>query len=137
MRFDTAYLVSCRDVTTEEYAEANPHQRLVEARFHITALVADGESSAHMQYVYRLASPTGNVQIVDYDPHTQQSTAVAGNVSIEKKKETSKSLGISVSGSFESILRGHCRIGSRIERRVPDTLRAEAADGSGAGGRDG
>jgi hypothetical protein len=105
-RFDTCSLISCRDVTTDEFAATNPHERLVEARFQVTAIVDEGDPPRDMQYTYRFLSPTGRLRVVDYRPRTRQSSAVAGNVSIEKKKESTKTLGVSLSGSFEHLVRG-------------------------------
>lgn len=105
-RFDTAYHVQCRDVTTEEFAALNPRDRLIEARFQITALASDDVPSSRLQYTYQLMSPSGSMQIVDYGPRTTQATSVAGPVSVESKRETSQSLGISVSGSFEKLVHG-------------------------------
>ena len=106
VRFDAPFLVSCRDVTTAEFAASSPHQRLVEARFDITALPADDESPQGLQYLYRFVSPTGSVQIVDYEPRTSQATQWAGNVSIEQHKETGKSLGVSLSGGHQPLAQG-------------------------------
>jgi len=106
VRFDTVSLVSCRDVTPDDFAAGNPHQRLVEGRFRVSALVNEADLPEGTQYVYRIVNPTGRLQIVDYRPKTRQSSAVVGNVSVEKKKESSKSLGVSLSGSFENLVRG-------------------------------
>ncbi len=123
IRFDTAYLVSCRDVTTPEFKAVNSHERLVEGRFRITAMVEDGKLPEGMQYAYQILNPTQRVRIVDYQPQTQQATAVAGNVSVEKKKESNKSLGLSVSGSFESIAQGTA--GSDIGTKDTSQIRYE------------
>ncbi len=106
VRFDTTDVVSCRDVTTDEFAAANSHERLIEARFRVSALVDDGRLPADTHYVYRFLSPAGRLRVVDYQPKTEQTSKVVGNVSVERKKESSKSLGLSVSGSFETLLRG-------------------------------
>ncbi len=123
IRFDTADLVSCRDVTTPEFKAANTQERLVEGHFRITAMVEEGEMREGMQYAYQILNPTGRVRIVDYQPQTQQATAVAGNVSIERKKESNKSLGLSVNGSFESI--AHGTAGSDIGTKDTSQIRYE------------
>jgi hypothetical protein len=106
VRFDAPFLVSCRDVTTDAFAASSPHQRLVEARFDITALPADDQSPQGLQYLYHFVSPTGTVQIVDYQPRTSQATQWAGNVSIERQQETGKSLGVSLSGGAQPLAQG-------------------------------
>jgi hypothetical protein len=106
VRFDTMYLVSCRDITAGAAGMSDPQQRLVEARFQVTALPAEGEPAADMQYVYQFLSPTGNLQIVDFQPRTTQTTAIAGTVAIEQSKEGNKSLDASVSGGFHPFVQG-------------------------------
>ena len=123
VRFDTAYLVSCRDVTTDEFTASNPRERLIEGRFRVTAIVDDGQLPGDMQFVYRFLSPAGRLRVVDYQPKTRQATAVAGNVIVETKKESSKSLGVSVSGSFESLMRGTA--GSDIGSKKAASIRCE------------
>lgn len=106
VRFDTADLIGCRDVTTEEFATANPHERLVEAQLRVTATRSDGISNKDAEYLYRFSSPAGRLRVVDYRPRTRQATLLAGNVTVEKKRETNKSLGLNVTGSFENLVRG-------------------------------
>jgi hypothetical protein len=105
VRFDVPFVVSCRDVTTDAFAATNPHQRLVEARFEITALPA-AESLHDLQYVYRFVSPTGAVQIDDYTPRTSHTSPLAGNVSVERQHETSTSLGASLAGGLQPFVQG-------------------------------
>ena len=105
-RFDAASVIPCREVTGDEFSAANPNERLVEARFQITALPDDDDPVERMQYTYRLINPSGSMRIVDYVPRTSQSTSLAGPVSVETKRETNQSLGVSVSGGFESWVRG-------------------------------
>ncbi len=106
VRFDTMYLVSCRDITPDAAGMSDPQQRLVEARFQVTALPAEGEPAADMQYVYQFLSPTGNLQIVDFQPRTAQTTSIAGTVAIEHSQEGNKSLDASVSGGFLPFVQG-------------------------------
>ncbi|MHB0955231.1 MAG: hypothetical protein ACYC0X_02525 [Pirellulaceae bacterium] len=106
VRFDTMDLVACRDVAADSPALAEPQQRLIEARFQVTALPGRGELASDMQYVYEFLSPAGNLQIVDHQPRTTQSTSLAGPVAIEQTKEANKSLGASLSGGFQPFAQG-------------------------------
>ena len=121
-QFDTASLISCRDVTTEQFSAANPLERLVEAKFQVTAIVQRRDTEG-MQYVYQFLSPTGLLRVVDYQPKTEQASSVAGNVAVEKKQESNKSLGLSVSGSFESLLHGTA--GSDLSSKNGSNIRYE------------
>lgn len=106
VRFDAPLLVSCRDVTTDEFASANPHHRLVEARFEISALRGGTLDSDTLQYEYRFVNPTGTLQVVDYEPRTVQATPLAGNVNVEQTAESSKSLAANVSGGYQPFGQG-------------------------------
>lgn len=106
IQFDTAPTVACRDVTPKDFVKTTPHQRLMEVRIRVSALVANTERASQWQALYQLISPAASLQIMDYDPKTELATDVAGNISIDKKDETTKSLGVSVSGSFNHLLSG-------------------------------
>ncbi len=103
VRFDVGYMVGCRDVTPAEFREMNPDERLVEAKFQVSSLVQDGAEGDLIQYIYRIESPDRSVQIVDFLPKTTLASDLAGNVGIEKKQENSKSLGLSLAGSYDHL----------------------------------
>ncbi|HPM83158.1 MAG TPA: hypothetical protein PLF81_20795, partial [Candidatus Anammoximicrobium sp.] len=88
--FDVMPTVGCRDVTTAEFAEANPDERLIEAHVEVSSLIRQGNEGDLLQYFYRFDSPRRTMRIVDYTPKTTLASDVAGNVTIEKKKETTK-----------------------------------------------
>ncbi|MHB8973661.1 MAG: hypothetical protein ACYC3X_25970 [Pirellulaceae bacterium] len=123
VRFDTMNPVSCRDVTTPADTADDPQQRLVAARFQVTALPADDERNANMQYVYHFLSPTGNVQIVDYEPRTTQVTSLAGNVVVEQTKEANQSLDVSLSGGFQPFAQGTA--GADADQKTSSHIRYE------------
>jgi hypothetical protein len=96
--FDVTPVVACRDVTPEEFAAANPDERLVEARLQVSSLIHSGDEDDLLQYFYRFVSPAQSLRFADYTPKTTLASDVAGNVSIEKKKETTKGIGMTLSG---------------------------------------
>ncbi len=106
VQFDTGYTVPCRDVTPEDQVSARSGERWVEALFRVSAPVAEGSLPDASQYMYQFVSPTGSMRIVDYEPKTELTTDVVGNVGIDRKKESSKSLGISLSGSLDQLVKG-------------------------------
>jgi hypothetical protein len=106
LRFDAVDLVSCRDVTTAEFAAAHPQERLVEGRFRVSALRTETTWPEGMQCMYQFLSPAGQLRIVDYHPKSEQATALAGNVAVEEKQERSSSLGLSVTGDFQRLVQG-------------------------------
>jgi hypothetical protein len=96
--FDSAPVVACQDVTVEEFAAANPDEKLVEARIQVSSLIRSGREGDLLQYFYRVESPQQTVRIVDYAPKTTLASDMAGNVSIEKKEEQTRGMGVSLSG---------------------------------------
>ncbi len=99
--FDVMPTVGCRDVTTAEFAEANPDERLIEAHVEVSSLIRQGNEGDLLQYFYRFDSPRRTMRIVDYTPKTTLASDVAGNVTIEKKKETTKGIGMTVTAPLE------------------------------------
>ncbi|MEQ8789907.1 MAG: hypothetical protein RIC55_26670 [Pirellulaceae bacterium] len=100
VQFDAAYVVACRDVTTEEFARANPYDRLVEARIDISALLRHGSEDDLAEYYYRLTSPQRSIQVRDYLPKTTLAGDIEGAISIEEKNENSAGLGITLAGVY-------------------------------------
>jgi len=94
--FDVPPSVGCRDVTTAEFAEANPDERLIEVLVEISSLIRQGKEGDLLQCFYRFDSPRPAMRIVDYTPKTTLASDVAGNLTIEKRQETSRGLGMSV-----------------------------------------
>ena len=98
--FDVTPSVGCRDVTTAEFAEANPDEKLIEVLIEVSSLIRQGKESDLLQCLYRFDSPRRTMRVVDYTPKTTLASDVAGNVTIEKKQETSKGLGVTVTAPF-------------------------------------
>lgn len=111
VHFDAAYAVPCRDVTPPDFAQLNPHERLVEARVSISSLIKSGSEDDLAEFFYRMVSPQRTLEIVDYLPKTTLATDIAGNISIEDKRERSASLGVSVSAGFPHALNAGANTG--------------------------
>lgn len=99
--FDVTPSVGCRDVTTAEFTEANPDERLVEAQIEVSSLIREGNEGDLLQYFYRFDSPRQTLRIVDYAPKTTLASDLAGNVVIEKKQESTRGLGGTVAAPLE------------------------------------
>jgi hypothetical protein len=111
VRFDTDAVVGCSDVTSPEFAHANPGEKLIEARFLISSLIGAGESDEQLQQLYTIESRQRTLQVEDYQPKTTLAADVVGNVFVEKKDETSKSLGLNLGASYEKIVTGNVTAG--------------------------
>lgn len=99
--FDVMPSVGCRDVTTAEFAEANPDEKLIEVVIEISSLIRQGKEGELLQFFYRFDSPRRTMRIVDYTPKTTLASDLAGNVTIEKKQETTKGIGLAVTAPLE------------------------------------
>jgi len=105
VQFDTGPTASCRVATPKKNAVTDPQHRLVQATLHVSALVSQPLEQRKLEYLYEIVNPTGSIQITDYNPKTELGSDVAGNIGVEKKKESTKSLGMNVSGTFEHFVR--------------------------------
>jgi hypothetical protein len=99
--FDLTPSVACRDVTTAEFAEANPDERLVEAQIEVSSLIRRGKEDALLEYFYRFDSPRRTLRIMDYWPKTTLTSDMAGNVTVENKQEATKGLGMTVAAPLD------------------------------------
>lgn len=99
--FDVAPVVACQDITPSEFAEANPDEKLVRASFKVSSLIGRGEEHDLIQFFYRVESPEQTIRIVDYSPKTTLASDIAGNISIEKKKDTTNHIGMALAGPLD------------------------------------
>jgi hypothetical protein len=120
VRFDVVRLVACQDVTTEAFAAANPDERLLQARLEVSSLITQGDESNLLQYFYQVTSPQRRLQIADYQPRTTAASDYAGDISIEKRKEKNRSLGLSVSSAWDYMVgaSGHGEMGTKDSSSV-------------------
>ncbi len=99
--FDMNPAVACHDVTSPEFAAANPDERMVEARFEVSPLIRQGSEDDLLQFLYRLESQQTSVSVADYSPKTTLASDQAGNVVIEKKTETNNHAGLALTAPLE------------------------------------
>jgi hypothetical protein len=120
VRFDTARVVACRDVSTEEFLAANPGERLLEARLEVSSLIVHGREENLLQYYYQLTSPNRSLLVADYHPRTTAASEYVGNIGIEKRAESSKSAGIAVTGAWDFLIKatGSGDLGSKDSSSV-------------------
>ena len=103
VHFDATYTIACNDVTPEDFAQSNPDERLIEARFQVSSLIRLGDENDLIQYFYRIENHCGSASVVDYVPKTTLSTPLAGNVGVEKKDELDLTFGATVATPFKEV----------------------------------
>jgi hypothetical protein len=98
--FDVVSLVECRDVTPPEFAQIHRHEKLIEARLQISALVVGTDQDELTELFYRIDSPERTMRVADYLPRTTLANSYASNVGIEEKSEQSTALGVNAAGGY-------------------------------------
>jgi hypothetical protein len=101
--FDVSYSVACRDVTPRDRAEAQPNQRLIEARFEVSALVRRGKESDVRQLMYEVSSPKQRLRVVDFSPKTQLESEFTDPIQVVDSGEDSTSLDASLSARLSPL----------------------------------
>ncbi len=107
VQFDASRIVACRDVTTEEFAEGNADEKLVQAHLQVSVLVFQGQAEAVTECLYRFETaadarhPASAAQVVDYLPKNTMDSILAGNIRVQRNDETSKQLDVNLGGSID------------------------------------
>ncbi len=105
VQFDTAPLITCRDVTTAQFAAENPDERLLEAKLEISTLLGEVRDDDLLEYFFRVSSPGQKLLVADYQPKTTLASDYAGNISVEERNEKTKSAGVTVSGVLNHLVK--------------------------------
>lgn len=100
--FDLPPMASSRDVTPEEFAATNPHERWIEVRFPLSIFLVGNETElTEIQAELHLEAP--HAQIVDYSPKTALTDRYAGAVEVQQIAESSRGAGLTVSGAEANV----------------------------------
>jgi hypothetical protein len=97
--FDVATLIECQEVSSPEFRELHPREKLVEAHLQISTLI-QGDPKELTELFYRVDSAEHTFRIADYLPRTTLSSDYAGNVGVEEKDEQASNLGFNVAGAY-------------------------------------
>ena len=115
VEFDVPLVITCADVTTDEYSAQHPQHRLLEATFEISSLISRGTEADLVECIYRFVSPGTSVRVTDYRPRTTLASDYASGISIEKKDEKTKSAGVVLNGAWDHLIQAssNSSIGSK------------------------
>lgn len=105
--FDVAPSVACRDVTPPSFLQLNPDERLVEARFQISALMREGKEDDLIEFFYVVDSPERTMQVEDYLPKTTLGTDVVGSLGIDRRNDDTLTKGIKLDGDVSDYLKAN------------------------------
>lgn len=99
--FDVGYLVACRDVSPPEFAHSHPGEKLVEARFQISAFFHQGSDNDLVEFIYEIESPLRTLYVVDFEPKTEMISSIVGPMNIERVQESNRNLGLGIAGKYD------------------------------------
>ena len=111
VHFDLVPLVAVHDVTTWDFAIANPQERMWEARVTLSSLLRKGQAADLVEYQLTFSSPERNLEFVDYSPRTTLATDVAGTIHQENTENTKQSAGLNVTGKYQTLLTATANLG--------------------------
>lgn len=97
--FDPNRMVACREVTPEEFALSNPTEKIVEARFQVSVLIAAGKETAVDELLIVISSPNQRFRVLDFSPRTELATDITGEIATDETRESSAALQGSLGGN--------------------------------------
>lgn len=104
---DIGTTVECHDVTPPEFAKAHPREKIVEAKFHVSALLTSGRPSDLEELHLILESREGRMRVMDFLPRTELASEVAGDIDVsatnDRNQVLSASLGTVVASQVGSV----------------------------------
>lgn len=105
VRFDAPATVECVDVTTAEFAELNPFEKLIRLDFYVAAEIDARQRQNIVELSFRVAGMTSRNGVVDFYPRNALETGIDGVIEVEKRNEKNSSIGLEAAISHESNLK--------------------------------
>ena len=96
--FDAPLSIACREVTTDEFADAHPEEKMIEATVHVSMLVTAGLADDVDHLFVAISSPPRRLRTVDFLPKTELAAELVGPVSVIEVAKRDKSLKASLGG---------------------------------------
>ena len=104
--FDLPSSIECRDVTTKEFAIANPNLRQIEAKIGISARQTEGAIAAIVQFDYEIRVGS-TIKVVDYQPKTLLESSIAlDQIEITAAAEDSQANGVDAHVNYKPLIFG-------------------------------
>lgn len=118
VQFDVNNVVACRDVTPPDFARLNPAERLIEARFQVSALLTRGAEQDLRECSYQVVSSRRTMRVVDYAPKTTLVSDVAGPIAVEEWSERNEqvNLGLTTPGPLPINVSGYAESSARSQQ---------------------
>ena len=139
--FDVSPLVACQEISSTEFVNQHPYERLFEAQLN-ASLWINGPADQVVECQFQFHAPERRIRVDDYLPRTTMSSDVVGNIDVQRSADDSKNLQLSVGGRFQSAVSGDFNAGGhqnqsasyRFEQLPPkQTLSASGTVARGSG----
>ena len=92
--FDLPSSIECHEISSKEFACANPNLKMIEGKFRISAWIVEGTSTDVLDFVYTLKTDE-TMRVQDYTPNTTlESAVVEDHIEITDAKEESTAAGM-------------------------------------------
>lgn len=121
IRFDVPAMVTCREITTEEFANTHSLEKLLEVRLTTSSLLATGTDRCIRELFFFVYSPERSFEIVDFSPQTTLITEFASPIDESQNQENSNSAGLNLTPNLE--LAGKANITASLSDRQATTKR--------------
>ncbi len=99
VRFDVNSAAECVDITPEEFAATNPHEKIVEAKFLISVFVDSGDAADLAEVIVFIENPERRLRVVDFLPKTELATDIAGHIEVVDTTEAAETADASLGGA--------------------------------------
>lgn len=98
VKFNAARQVACREVTTPEFAAANPREKQIEAVFRLSMLI-DGDPAKLDEALIVFSSPMRRLAVADFAPRSESVTDIVGPIERSESQDASRSLQFGLGGT--------------------------------------
>ena len=117
--FDLPSSVECRDITTQEFAIANPKLRQIEVKVRISARQTEGAIATIVQFDYEIRVGS-TIRVIDYQPKTLLESSIAQDqVEVTSAAEDSQANGVDAHVNYKPLIFGgsHTTTAKRSEAK--------------------
>ncbi|MGE0608563.1 MAG: hypothetical protein AB7O62_15815 [Pirellulales bacterium] len=97
--FDLGYTAICQDVSPPGFEQVHPGERVVEAVFRVSMVLADGSEDDIESIMLVIESPPRRLRVVDFLPKTQLGSDFAAPIDVLEKDDTIRTLEAEIAGS--------------------------------------
>jgi hypothetical protein len=104
LAFDFGRTLECRDVTPADYAEAYPHERIVECTLRMSVSLNSGNIAEVESIRVEISDRDRRLRVFDFSPSTRLESTLAADVEWTRTTESSREVGASLGGELPAVI---------------------------------